>query len=116
MTTKKSENVYEFSLILPRSHPSDDARMKMLAIALRKIGLGNKASAILSKWNEIPLVANTQPVTEYQYAYPDDLMNELADLFLNSLKAAELAQSATATSVARNFFLQIQNFVKNADG
>jgi len=88
LTTKKSENVYEFSLILPRSHPSDDARMKMLSIAMRKMGLGNKASAILSRWNEIPLVANTEPVTEYQYAYPDDLMNEVADLFLDSLKAA----------------------------
>jgi hypothetical protein len=91
LTTKKSENVYEFSLILPRSHPSDDARMKMLAIALRKVGLGNKASAILSRWDEMPLVANTQPVTEYQYAYPDDLMNEVADLFLNGLRAAGFA-------------------------
>jgi len=91
LTAKKSENVYEFSLILPRSHPSDDARMKMLSIAMRKIGLGNKASAILSRWNEIPLVANTQPVTEYQYAYPDDLMNEVADLFLDGLKAAGFA-------------------------
>lgn len=91
LTTKKSEDVYEFSPILPRSHPSDDSRMKMLAIGMKKIGLGNQVSTILSRWNEIPLVANTQPVIEYQYAYPDDLMNDVADLFLNGLKEAGFA-------------------------
>ena len=91
LTTKKSEDVYEFSPILPRSHPSDDSRMKMLAIGMKKIGLGNNVSIIMSRWNEIPLVANTQPVTEYQYAYPDDLMNDVADLFLNALREAGFA-------------------------
>jgi hypothetical protein len=86
LTTKKSEDVYDFSSIIPRSDPSDDSRMRMLAIGLSKMGLGDKAVPILSRWNEIPLVANTQPVTEYQYAYPDDLMKEVAELFLSGLK------------------------------
>jgi hypothetical protein len=65
--------------------------MKMLVIGMKKVGLENKVSTILSRWNEIPLVANTQPVAEYQYAYPDDLMNDVADLFLNSLKETGFA-------------------------
>jgi hypothetical protein len=86
LTTKKSEDVYEFSPILPRSHPSDDSRMKMLTIGLTKIGLGEMVPLILSRWNEMPLIANTKPVIEYQYAYPDDLMNQIADIFLTGLK------------------------------
>jgi len=86
LTTKKSEDVYEFSNIFPRSHPSDDSRMKMLVVALNKLGFGDEASLVLSKWNEIPLVVNTQPVAEYQYAYPDDLINRIADLLLTGLR------------------------------
>lgn len=91
LTTKKSEDVYEFSPVLPRSHPSDDSRMKILVVGLNKIGFSDESASILSKWNEIPLVVNTQPVTEYQYAYPDNLMNEIAGLFLTGLRDSEFA-------------------------
>jgi len=91
LTTKKSEDVYDFSPVIPRTHPSDDSRMKMLTIGLSKIGFGGEVPSILSRWNEIPLVVNRQPVTEYQYAYPDDLMNEIAELVLTSLRESGFA-------------------------
>jgi len=65
--------------------------MKMLMIGLSKIGFGAKVTSVLSRWNELPLVANRQPVTEYQYAYPDDLMNEIAELFLIGLRESGFA-------------------------
>jgi hypothetical protein len=91
LVTKKSENVYEFSPILPQSHPSDDSRMKMLAIGLDKLGFQDEATSVLSKWKDIPLVVNTQPVVEYQYAYPKKLMNEIADIFLVGLKESHFS-------------------------
>jgi len=30
----------------------------------------------------MPLVLNTEPIVDYQYAYPEDLMKEVAELFL----------------------------------
>ena len=37
----------------------------------------------------MPFVINTQPVVEYQYAYPNDLMNEIAELFLMGLEESQ---------------------------
>jgi len=91
LATKKSENAYEFSPILPQSHPSDDSRMRMLAIGLNKLGFKDEAASILFKWNNMPFVVNTQPVVEYQYAYPNDLMNEIAELFLTGLKESQFS-------------------------
>ncbi|MHA1227406.1 MAG: hypothetical protein ACTSPV_11740 [Candidatus Hodarchaeales archaeon] len=86
LTIKKSEDVYKFSTILPQTHPSDDSRMRMLLIGLNRLGFHNEASLILSKWNSMPLVLNTEPAVEYQYAYPEDLMKEVAELFLEGLE------------------------------
>jgi hypothetical protein len=87
LTVKKKENVYEFSPVpFPQSHPSDDSRMRMLIIALNKLGFIEAASDISAKWRTIPLVAHTEPINEYQYAYPDNLMEEISELFLTGLK------------------------------
>ncbi len=91
LATKKSEDVYEFSQILPQTHPSDDSRMRMLAMGLDKLGFEDEATSILSKWDNMPFVINTQPVVEYQYAYPNDLMNETAELFLMGLKESQFS-------------------------
>jgi hypothetical protein len=102
LTTKKSENVYEFSSILPQSHPSDDSRMRMLALGLDKLGFQSKAASILSKWRTMPLVANAQPVVEYQYAYPKDLMNEIADIFLLGVKESQFSIATPKRFEERN--------------
>ena len=87
LTIKKSEDVYKFSKMpLPQTHPSDDSRMRMLLIGLNKLGFDDEATSILSRWNSMPLVLNTEPIVEYQYAYPEDLMKEVAELFLTGLK------------------------------
>jgi hypothetical protein len=44
------------------------------------------ASDISAKWRAIPLVAHTEPINEYQYAYPDNLMEEISELFLTGLR------------------------------
>jgi len=86
LTIKKSEDLYKFSEVLPQTHPSDDSRMRILLIGLHKLGFDNEANMILSKWNSMPLVLNTKPLVEYQYAYPEELMKEVAELFLSGLK------------------------------
>ena len=91
LTIKKSEDVYKFSRILPQTHPSDDSRMRMLLIGLNKLGLNNEAASILSKWNNMPLVLNTEPIVEYQYAYPEDMMKEIAELFLAGVKNGNIS-------------------------
>ena len=65
LVAKKSENVYEFSPVMSQSHPSDDARMKMLKIGSEGLGLKDEAASILSRWNDMPIVINASPVVEY---------------------------------------------------
>ncbi|RLE15098.1 hypothetical protein DRJ04_01130 [Candidatus Aerophobetes bacterium] len=91
VTIKKSENVYNFSIILPQTHPSDDARMRMLIMGLKILGFTEAAKTILSKWKTIPLTKDGQPVVEYQYAYVDDLMEEIASIFLEGIKGSEFS-------------------------
>lgn len=86
LTSKISKSVYEFSYIFPQTHPSDDARMKMLILGLNLLGFEDEATEILSKWNAVPFITATQPVPEYQYAYPKELLEEVAYLLLEGLK------------------------------
>jgi len=91
LTSKISDDIYEFSFIFPRSHPSDDARMKILTMGLNRLGFEDEATAILSKWNAMPFITATQPAPEYQYAYPNDLLKDVAFLFLEGLKESNFS-------------------------
>ena len=91
LTTKKSDDIYKFSSFLPQKHPSDDSRMKMLIIGLNKLEFRREATSLSSKWKNMPLAVNTQPVVEYQYAYPHNLMKEIANLFLVGLKESNFS-------------------------
>jgi hypothetical protein len=91
LTVKTSEDICQFSKFLPQIHPSDDSRMKMLLIGLKKLGFDKEASLVMSKWNNLPPVLNAEPVVEYQYAYPEGLMVELADIILAGLRESRFA-------------------------
>jgi hypothetical protein len=86
LSTKKSKNVYQFSDILPQTHPADDSRMKMLIYGLELLGFKNEAVEMSAKWNAMPYVASVQPPVEYQYAYPKKMMEEIASIFVEGLK------------------------------
>lgn len=91
LTAKKSEDIYRFSTFLPQRHPSDDSRMKMLITALNNLGFKKEAISLLSKWNNMPFAFNIQPVVEYQYAYPENLIKEIANIFLEGLKESSFS-------------------------
>jgi hypothetical protein len=86
LTIEKSEDVYKFSEYFPMSHPSDEARMRMLLFGLEVLGFKKISSAIMSKWRELPLCNYSKPVHEYQYAYPDDLIQKIVRLIYDGLK------------------------------
>jgi hypothetical protein len=87
LTAKRAEDAFSFD----QKHPSDDSRMKMLIMGLRKLGFENEASNLLLKWNNLPFIANMEPETEYQYAYPTDLMEKVSNLFLEGLRRSNFS-------------------------
>ena len=86
LTTKKYENVYEFSPILPLTHPSDESRLQLMLKGLKKLGFEKEAHKIITKWNQMPFVLENEPVVDYYDAYPTELLDNIATLFLEGLK------------------------------
>lgn len=87
LVTKKTDDAYAIT----QKHPSDDSRMKILLIGLRKLGFDEDADRILLEWQKMPFIANVYPVNEYQYAYPEQLMNDVAGILLKSLRESNFA-------------------------
>lgn len=84
---KKSDDVYKLEKPpIPQSHPSDDSRMKMMEIGLRLNGFDTDADEIIRTWNSMPFVTSSVPILEYQYAYPNPLMEKIGKLTLDGMK------------------------------
>lgn len=86
LTLKKTDNIYKFSKFFPETHPSDESRMRMLKFGMELIGFKEEAALIISKWGTMPIALAAKPIPEYQYAYPDALMKEIASLFLKGMR------------------------------
>jgi len=92
LTTKKSDDIYKFEKPpIPQSHPSDDSRMKILVIGLEEAGFSNEAKEILSVWKSMPFATSSRPIYEYQYAYPNLLMQEIAKLIRKGIEKSEIS-------------------------
>ncbi len=84
LTMKRSVDIHEISMI-QQMHPSDESRMRILLIGLGRLGFENDAERIRSKWSEAARFWGT-PETEYQYAYPDALLEDIVGLIIDGLK------------------------------
>jgi hypothetical protein len=109
LTLKKSVDIYRFSKLYPLTHPSDEARMRMLKYGLELIGFNDEAKEIWSFWNIMPLTTISQPVCEYQYAYPDTLLRNLAKCVLEGLKESDffIASPHSIKSLPDNSVIKI---------
>ena len=87
LVTKKTDDVYALS----QKHPSDDLRMNMLLIGIRKVGFKEDAERILAQWKKMPFVENILPANEYVYAYSEELMDLMAGIILKGLRASSFS-------------------------
>jgi hypothetical protein len=85
LTTKKSKDIHQLSVPLEQSHPSDESRMRMLIEGLKITNFGGEAEAIRKKWDAVTGFW-AQPSSYYQYAYPNELLREIAILALDGLQ------------------------------
>lgn len=61
------------------SHPSDEARMRAIFYMLRKLGHTNEMTEITSYWDEFLLATNNPRPSNYDYIFPQVLIEKLAD-------------------------------------
>ena len=84
LSTKLSENIFRLSKVLEESHPSNESRMRILNKTLTMLGFESEARSISRKWSEIMGIGKPKP--EYQYAYPDFLLENLARCVIQGMK------------------------------
>jgi hypothetical protein len=59
--------------------------MRILLIGLKRLGFEDEAERIKSKWSEATRFWGL-PASEYQYAYPDTLLEDIVGLIIDGLK------------------------------
>lgn len=91
LTAKKTKDVYAFPKVLLHDHPSDDARMRVLIKGLEILGFDEAANRILTVWESFPLVKHYNPDPDYYYAYPDGLLDEIANTVLQGLQESQIS-------------------------
>jgi hypothetical protein len=89
LTMKHSADIHELSMI-QQTHPSDESRMRILLLGLKQLGFHDDITAIKSKWSEAAGFWGP-PETEYQYAYPDTLLEDIVRLIIDGLKQSGLS-------------------------
>jgi len=87
LVTKNNPNIYEVSLFGNQEHPSDEARMQILLIALKILGYDDECSKIKKEWNKIRNQWG-EPSLEFNYAYPYELLERITHLFFKSIKSS----------------------------
>jgi hypothetical protein len=87
LVAKTSDNVYQCYWFSVEDHPSDEARMRLMLQGLHMTGFEHNAEEIKSKWLQLTRNLDS-PDAYYQFAYPDKLLNVLAEKFLAALKAS----------------------------
>ena len=84
LTMKMSEDIFKLDTMFGTSHPADAARMSLLFNGLKLLGYDHIVDEMRNKWEEIARYWS-RPVPEYQYAYPEKLLNDIAQLIYNGM-------------------------------
>ena len=85
LTTKRSDDIHELTILQKQTHPSDESRMRILIHGLRSLGFDKEAEKISSRWVNMAGYWGL-PSAEYQYAYPNSLLMEITKLILEALR------------------------------
>lgn len=66
---------------LPVGHAADEARMRILLHGLQNTKFYKELDSIASEWKKLKEFWS-EPLPEYQYAYPDGLLKGITEIFL----------------------------------
>ena len=74
-----AEVPFEVPILSVSSHPADDARMRVMLIALNLSGFSAKPAAIDLRWRQLLAQVQARPEPEYHRCFPDRLLARVAD-------------------------------------
>lgn len=71
---KMGENPFYTPTVTTTTHPSDDARMKVMLRCLDMLGFKDDAKKIEGRWKQLLSISRTNAEPEYYLCYPDKLL------------------------------------------
>lgn len=84
LTSKTSEDIHRLAIVVEQKHPADEARMRMLFAGMEILGFDEEIEKIDQKWRKIKQLWGDPP-PEYEYAFSDPLIKEIASIFLEGI-------------------------------
>jgi hypothetical protein len=98
LCARKSESLFEVPAHFPDSHPSDDARMRVIVLALRKLGFLKEAEHIQDKWARFIALRGEAEEAEYRLCYPRSMLMTIVDGAVNAIRAMNIRLASPATN------------------
>ncbi len=88
LTTLSSVNdrIYQDS----PSHPSDESRMRAIFYMLEKMGHSTELINVKQSWNDFLAATNNPQPSHYDYVFPQEIIEKLADYVFDGCKALDL--------------------------
>lgn len=78
-------------------HPADDARMRALLAALRRIGFSDAANVIGARWSEALRLSDGVQGPDYPHCYPDELIGFVVGKAIEGVQAMDCRIAAPGT-------------------
>jgi hypothetical protein len=78
LAVKRGGDPFDVPLLRQTSHPSDDARLRVMLYALETSGFQEEVKLIQEHWQTLLSQINAKPEPEYHRCYPDDLLRKIA--------------------------------------
>lgn len=87
LSAKRDSDPFQV-LDVVRSHPPNDARMRLMLACLRELGMTPAAGEIAAIWNRLLEDAQIKPEPEYMRCFPNPLINRLAETAKSGVEGA----------------------------
>ena len=97
LVSKSSPEIYRLDMPGNQTHPSDEARMRMLDAGLVMLGNARDAARIRELWDTMPPVYSA-PTPAYEHAFPAYILDEITAAVIGALRQAGLRGHADATA------------------
>jgi hypothetical protein len=79
VAAKRGGDPFDVPILSVSSHPADDARMRVMLIALKLSGFSAEAASIDPWWRRLLAQCQAKPEPEYHRCYPEELLARVAD-------------------------------------
>lgn len=77
LCAKLAADPFAVATFVKTTHPSDDARMRVILLALEEIGFKEDAARIKKRWNDLLSISGAKPEPEYYRCYPDRVLHHI---------------------------------------